>query len=515
MDSLLDRMAGPSHRLCRCRVVEHVLTEHGAGVASLWSAARGEDVHPHPVAWSVGDSPPQLSHRARELIAWSGQEDIIAIDRSDDKPEFFMAFAPVHAGDFAGALALSFTDAQGTISSRRTLRAWLPRHATRIGTLYDVLRTRAMGARANYRLRAAMRVAILLRGNREPLEVEHLLPEQLLVVAGAEWVMLLQWDPESETGQVRASTREFTGTDGKTLIGVGSLRTGASGAPIRRGSLAGDACADGGMVVLPDIRGFSASGTVLVDGVRLPAAGSLILVPIRRGPDKRGPDKRGPDERGPDKNDGPVVGALVCGHGSMGAFTTSDAHTVRDVGVIAAGALASAWVVEEHTEVARTDVLTGLPNRRKFEEKFAESIDWMDRTDHASMALVLADIDFFKSVNDTYGHEAGDEVLKAIALVFAKDRRAIDVVARLGGEELAVILPMVSEAGAREVAERLRALVENMRVWTSVGEISVTASFGVALYRSRAGDAAQIFERADKALYAAKHSGRNRVEMAR
>jgi diguanylate cyclase (GGDEF)-like protein len=130
------------------------------------------------------------------------------------------------------------------------------------------------------------------------------------------------------------------------------------------------------------------------------------------------------------------------------------------------------------------------------------------------MALALVDLDFFKKVNDTFGHEAGDAVLVAVSKALQKDRRALDTVARLGGEELALLLPSTTMEGAREVAERVRARIEALEVATAAGLIRVTASFGVAIYRSRVGDHGEMFDRADRALYAAKRAGRNRVELA-
>jgi diguanylate cyclase len=143
---------------------------------------------------------------------------------------------------------------------------------------------------------------------------------------------------------------------------------------------------------------------------------------------------------------------------------------------------------------------------------FARMIGETDRYG-GSAALVLADIDFFKNVNDTYGHEAGDEVLIAVAHALAGERRTTDFAARIGGEEIALLLPQTDVQGAREVSERLRARVESLVVKVRDTEIRVTASFGVAMYTARSGAGPRLFERADKALYVAKNGGRNRVEL--
>jgi diguanylate cyclase (GGDEF)-like protein len=220
----------------------------------------------------------------------------------------------------------------------------------------------------------------------------------------------------------------------------------------------------------------------------------LLVVPLRRSEQE------------------PVAGALLCGHRSPRALRTTDAHAARELGVIAAGALETAWAVQEATERARTDQLTGIANRRHFNEMFARMIGETDRYG-GSAALVLADIDFFKNVNDTYGHEAGDEVLIAVAHALAGERRTTDFAARIGGEEIALLLPQTDVQGAREVSERLRARVESLVVKVRDTEIRVTASFGVAMYTARSGAGPRLFERADKALYVAKNGGRNRVEL--
>jgi diguanylate cyclase (GGDEF)-like protein len=220
----------------------------------------------------------------------------------------------------------------------------------------------------------------------------------------------------------------------------------------------------------------------------------MLIVPLRRSEDE------------------PVLGALIVGHADVRALQTTDAHALRELGVIAAGALETAWAHQEETERARTDQLTGLANRRSFEEAFARMIGETDRYG-GSAGLVLCDVDHFKKVNDTYGHETGDQVLIVVANALENGRRTTDSVSRVGGEELALLLPQTDSIGAKEVAERTRALIENLVVKTAAGDIRVTASFGVAMYTARSGAGPRLFERADKALYVAKNGGRNRVEL--
>lgn len=156
---------------------------------------------------------------------------------------------------------------------------------------------------------------------------------------------------------------------------------------------------------------------------------------------------------------------------------------------------------------SRTDELTGLPNRRVFNDELARSLaGWRDCG--IPFSLVLADIDRFKSVNDSFGHLAGDTVLADVARALQAAVRANDVVARFGGEEFALLLPNTDAAGAQQVAERVRQLVETARFVFDSALISVTVSCGATIVL-QGDDAETLLKRCDAALYAAKHEGRN------
>lgn len=155
-----------------------------------------------------------------------------------------------------------------------------------------------------------------------------------------------------------------------------------------------------------------------------------------------------------------------------------------------------------------TDALTGLSNRRVYDKELHSRLALFDRGGPA-FTLVLADIDFFKSINDTHGHETGDQVLKAVALSLLQNLRDTDLLARIGGEEFALILPAVDTQAAMMSAERHRDKIAGL----DLAGIRVTTSFGIALVR--AGDnEASLYKRADKALYQAKSNGRNCVSSA-
>ena len=160
---------------------------------------------------------------------------------------------------------------------------------------------------------------------------------------------------------------------------------------------------------------------------------------------------------------------------------------------------------------AHTDALTGLFNRRIFMERLEEEAERVSRHGSA-LSVLLFDLDHFKKVNDTYGHDAGDSVLKGVAEVAEDVKRITDVVARTGGEEFALVLPETGHDGAKKLANRLRQAIEEMEVTTSTGQrIKITASIGVATV-SKIGKNVDVFLRdADLALYRAKDTGRNRV----
>jgi diguanylate cyclase (GGDEF)-like protein len=162
---------------------------------------------------------------------------------------------------------------------------------------------------------------------------------------------------------------------------------------------------------------------------------------------------------------------------------------------------------------ALTDQLTGLANRRHFDDHFARALAGVDRNGD-SVSLIVVDVDFFKRVNDSYGHAAGDAVLKAVAAAIRDSARAVDLCARYGGEELVVVLPKTSLAAACDVAERLRQAVARKVVRMEGREITVTASFGVATYPESAHAHDAVFPAADRALYRAKAEGRNCVRFA-
>lgn len=173
---------------------------------------------------------------------------------------------------------------------------------------------------------------------------------------------------------------------------------------------------------------------------------------------------------------------------------------------------------EQLRNMAMKDGLTGISNRRSFDETLAREWRRMQR-ESGELSIILMDIDFFKRYNDTYGHQEGDDCLKAVAKTIELAlHRPGDLAARYGGEEFVVLLPMTSINSATDLAERIRRSVEDLSIPHSASDAApyVTVSFGVAnIVPCQAGNPEMLLNMADQGLYAAKAAGRNRVEVSK
>ena len=164
----------------------------------------------------------------------------------------------------------------------------------------------------------------------------------------------------------------------------------------------------------------------------------------------------------------------------------------------------------ELTRLATTDFLTGVWNRRRFMELGEAEVARVRRSGR-SFGMAMMDVDHFKSVNDTHGHDAGDNVLWALAEACVDRLRNVDVVGRMGGEEFALILPETDPQGAMLTVERLREYLSELAIPIDSGTLTVTVSIGVTTVRDPSDTIEGALKRADEALYKAKGSGRNRT----
>lgn len=227
----------------------------------------------------------------------------------------------------------------------------------------------------------------------------------------------------------------------------------------------------------------------------------------------------------PDKKIG--VFPLISEGKLLGCVVTKSMENVlseKEIGYLeqltnqAATTISRANVYAEILKHATLDALTGFNNRRQLEERIKQEVSSAKRQKR-NLCAIMTDIDFFKSVNDSYGHAAGDLVLKTVSQVIKQQLRDYDIAGRYGGEEFSIILPYTKLPEARMVAERLRKAVENTKIDISKvnsdvsdKDISVTISLGITEYGD-GDDEKTILQKADKALYKAKESGRNRAEI--
>lgn len=194
-----------------------------------------------------------------------------------------------------------------------------------------------------------------------------------------------------------------------------------------------------------------------------------------------------------------------------------NANSIRHIPVLENGKLANMLSIRELTlaydmlkKEAETDSLTELSNRRHFLKALEVEFARVRRFNHP-MSVAMLDVDHFKSVNDTYGHDAGDQVLRTIAAILVSEVRTIEHIGRLGGEEFAVIFPETNIDGARAACDRVLNNVQLTSTLVDGAKIGVTASIGIAGVTGEAQDGATVLKWADERLYEAKRSGRNRV----
>ncbi|HPS66442.1 MAG TPA: diguanylate cyclase [Holophaga sp.] len=230
---------------------------------------------------------------------------------------------------------------------------------------------------------------------------------------------------------------------------------------------------------------------LLYDGI---AEKSLIFVPLLVG------DK--------------VVGMMSVQSHIVHAYDKQKVETVRAIGAYIAIAIENSKLFRQIQRLASIDGLTGLLNRRHLTEAIQRA-HLQTRRYKRPTGIIMIDVDHFKQVNDSYGHDAGDEVLKALAKVFTEKLRKSDAIGRFGGEEFVALLPETPLEGTGVLAERLREAIEALRMPLPCGgSFQVTASFGVSVIHPDDPDPDTVLRRVDQALYHAKQSGRNRVSTA-
>jgi two-component system, cell cycle response regulator len=229
---------------------------------------------------------------------------------------------------------------------------------------------------------------------------------------------------------------------------------------------------------------------VFADGLKMPQMPSLTILPLY-------------------VHDMPL-GTLLLGSYTEHAFAEESGPTLEVLARHIAASLANARMVKRLEDLATTDGLTGLLNKRALTEVARQKLRSAKRF-NKPLSVVIGDIDLFKRVNDTHGHDVGDVVIKGFGAALRRSKRETDSVGRFGGEEFVLVCEETDEAGGRLLAERIRQDLENSKFHTKQGPLQVTCSLGVATFPQAGKDWEVLFKAADEALYASKREGRNRV----
>ncbi len=208
--------------------------------------------------------------------------------------------------------------------------------------------------------------------------------------------------------------------------------------------------------------------------------------------------------------DAPIFGSVVLARKDRLPFVESEIGLARIVCSEAAKFIKTSLSHQKVRELSLRDGLTGIYNYRHFQEMLDYTVAHSDRYDEKA-SLILIDVDNLKEVNDSYGHQAGDSVLSFVGKVLVESLRKIDVQARYGGDEFAVILPNTNKRGSLVVAQKIKSSIKNMPFKFKGDEINITLSIGISTYPDNAPDGEILIEKADRALYESKDQGKDKV----
>lgn len=427
-----------------------------------------------PAVWSSEGTRPSFFSITEwaPLVQWSAEGGVVQTVGHEEIVH--VGAAPIRRGETLMGV-LSLTHRTGLGWNRTSLRDWLPRLADQLGTVQELVDVRRRSGRNMRQGQALLDAVQRLQVHNTGDGLARAFCETAIDVSGARAASLVRWSADGDMGEVVYTTD------------VASLRVPAA---LDGGSLVAEACRAGKLQVLEDSRAATLDRGLfgMARGIQEP--GSVAIVPLVK--------------------DGRTLGALVVEAAEPKALTLEEARNLTVLAAVVTSSLELIWQFAEVDKRARTDPLTGLWNRHHFGEELQRTLNEADRYGTA-VSLVLVDIDHFKRVNDTWGHEAGDSVIKQVARILQDGVRSVDICVRYGGEEIALLLAQTDSEHAVEVAERLRARICAQPLRHGLADIPVTASFGVATYPETVKVRDQLFPASDKALYIAKHEGRNRV----
>lgn len=460
------------------RFLREIREQLGGDEVVLWRYLRDSD-ELVPISSATSATPKvtfETNPPLESLVHWAVQQQLPTTNY-DTEPSFFLTAAVGKEGRFQGGIGVYAENRESV--QRDRAKIFLPRYATRLGLLLDMLNdgkeTRRYRGKADKVALAAQKIQ-----NSQNLDaLGAAICECALDVSSGTRCAFVRWNQGEEKGTV-ASVSPLHTIPPKFAVSADSI-------------IATALHSDQRIAVRETYR--KSDMPVFGPGEPGRRIGSLAIVRLQL--------------------DDELLGYICVEGDEESQLTSVEGELLSMLAPVAAAALKNVEQLRDVTAKSNHDMLTGLANRRQFEERLRQHLAEHGRT-HLPVSLILLDIDLFKTVNDVYGHQGGDEVLRAVAKAAQSTVREIDLCARYGGEELAILLPTTPLAGAAKLAERLREEVSKLRVTapTGGGPITVTASFGVASYTEsvKAGDL--LFPAADKALYQAKNSGRNCVRQA-
>ena len=458
--------------------LQDVRDSMGADEAVFWRWSEKRDSL-QPFTWSTPGEPRPIHfdmHAWSGLVQWAAQQRMMNFDADARSVVTRLVAAPIiHEDRLIGVLSVS--RAGGLDRGREHIKSWLPRHAAQVARLVLGAELRREYGRHMRQSQALLNAAKRFQGHMSQDSLAKAICETAVVVSSATDAALVRWRADDQRGWLQYATAGFR----------------AEQRPLGADSLVARACMDGLPMPIDDVGRMMKPISLFADGDDAWKQGSMAIVPLKL------------EDR--------VIGAIVIASPEQDAIPQEEATNVGLLGAMAATSLEIVWEMEEVSRRARTDPLTGLHNRRHFDDLLGQMIKQTDRFGDP-VALIMADVDHFKNVNDTWGHDAGDEVLKSLADTLKGGVRDADICARFGGEEFAIVLPKTTLQGAAELADRLRKQVESKPVVVDGEPINVTISCGVACYPEGVITKEALFAAADRALYEAKSAGRNCVKSA-
>lgn len=434
---------------------------------------------------SDGTMAPQASSQAALIpamdaaaphAAWADTEGLVSIVSLDDG---VLVVGPVPA--VAGAETRGALVARGPSAwpaDRADAKRRLEQYGGAVARTVLLLESQRSAAEFSAGIRKVLELTRDYASARDPERLSERVCESIVALYGMQRAAIVRWTAGRAEGRVAAVSQGHAVVPGQVV------------GPI---SAVGVACTDARQVLWQDAATVRQEQPIFDDGEPGWKTGALLVVPLVRGR--------------------AVLGAVVAEAGRAGGVRE---HAIRMISLHAellTPQLETLWNFEEVERRARTDALTGLWNRRHVDGELARWVSYVDRYG-GQLAVILVDVDHFKRVNDTHGHEAGDAVLQHVASVLRDGAREQDIVARLGGEEFVLLLPSTPPEAAADVAERLRATLAGRAAAIGGTELPVTASFGVSGYPAPVGQRDRVLPAADAALYAAKRDGRNCVRVA-